>query len=248
VPSVGNVAGEGAGALRCLVVDDETPARDELAYLLLDDPRVGSVRCAQSAAQALKVLADEAVDVVFCDIRMPGLDGVEFAKIVTRFASPPQLVFVTAFDEHAVDAFDLGATDYVMKPVRAGRVSEAVRRVATSGAGEHAVEDDETIPVDLAGVTRFLLRSQVRYVTAQGDYARLHTDAGEHLVRTPLSMLEERWSSVGFLRIHRSALVSLAHIDEVRSLDGRMTVRLGDAELPVSRRHTRDLRDRLAQR
>lgn len=232
--------------LRVLVVDDEAPARDELAYLLAEDPRVGSVRCAASAALALKLLGDEAVDVVFCDIKMPGLDGMELARVVTRFADRPQIVFVTAYDDHAVDAFELQATDYVMKPVRASRVAEAVRRVVMSG-GDHVSEEDETICVELAGVTRFVRRSQVRFVEAQGDYARLHTATESHLVRTPISMLEDRWAEAGFVRIHRSTLVCLLHVDEVRTVDGRMSVRLGADELPVSRRHTRDLRDRLAQ-
>jgi DNA-binding LytR/AlgR family response regulator len=231
--------------LRVLVVDDEAPARDELSFLLAEDSRVGSVRSAASAALALKLLSDAPVDAIFCDIKMPGLDGMELARIVSRFAERPKIVFVTAYDDHAVDAFELQATDYVMKPVRASRVAEAVRRVVSSGAGGEVAED-ETIPVDLAGVTRFVRRSQVRFVEAHGDYARLHTAGAHHLVRTPLSVLEERWGGAGFVRIHRSTLVALAHIDEVRSVDGRMTVVLGHDELPVSRRHTRELRDRLS--
>jgi DNA-binding LytR/AlgR family response regulator len=234
--------------LRVLVVDDEEPAREELAFLLRDDSRIDVVRTARSAAQALKQLNDEPFDVVFCDIKMPGLDGVELARVVARFAQRPQIVFVTAYDDHAVDAFDLQATDYVMKPVRADRLAEAVRRVVTAGAPDTAAGDDETIAVELAGVTRFVRRSQVRFVEAQGDYARLHTSTESHLVRTPLSVLEERWAQVGFVRIHRSTLVALAHIEEVRVSDGRTTVRLGRDELLVSRRHARALRDELSRR
>ena len=236
-----------AGLLRALVVDDEAPAREELAYLLGNDRRVGDVRCASSGAEALRLLAAEPVDVVFCDLKMPGLQGMELARVLARFAVRPRIVFVTAYDEHAVEAFELQATDYVMKPVRAGRLAEAVRRVVMSGAGAPDT-GDETIPVELAGVTRFVSRSQVRYVEAQGDYARLHTATGSHLVRVPMSALEERWADAGFVRIHRSTLVSLRHIDEVRVADGRCSVRLGPDELLVSRRHTRELRDRVARR
>ena len=243
-----DVAPGPAERLRVLVVDDEAPARDELAYLLAEDPRVASVRCAGSAAVALRMLADQTVDAVFCDVKMPGLDGMELARIVTRFSERPQIVFVTAYDEHAVDAFDLQATDYLMKPVRASRVAEAVRRVVNSGAGDAGTIEDETMPVELAGVIRFVRRSHVRYVEAQGDYARLHTSTESHLVRTPLSVLEERWAPAGFVRIHRSTLVCLAHVDEVHTVDGRMSVVTGGVELPVSRRHTRDLRDRLSER
>jgi DNA-binding LytR/AlgR family response regulator len=88
----------------------------------------------------------------------------------------------------------------------------------------------------------------VRYVEAQGDYARLHTATGSHLLRTSLAVLEERWADAGFVRIHRSVLVSLAHVDEMRLIDGHTTLRVGRDELPVSRRHTRELRDRLVAR
>lgn len=243
----GGPAGDARERLRALVVDDEAPAREDLAYLLREDARIGTVRTAPSAAHALKCLNDEPFDVVFCDIKMPGLDGMELARVIARFVDPPQIVFVTAYDDHAVDAFELQAADYVMKPVRADRLAKAVRRVVTAGSQDPAAADDETISVELAGVTRFLRRSQVRYVEAQGDYARLHTAEGSHLLRTPLSTLARRWADAGFVRIHRSTLVALAHIDEVRHVEGRCTVRLGEEVLPVSRRHTRELRDRLVR-
>lgn len=104
---------------------------------------------------------------------------------------------------------------------------------------------DERIPVELAGVTRYLRRSQVRYVVAQGDYARLHTATGSHLVRIPLTVLEDRWAAAGFVRIHRSTLVALRHVDEVRLEGGRFSVRLGPVSLPVSRRYGRSLRELL---
>lgn len=231
--------------LRVLIVDDEAPAREDLAFLLRADARVGKVRAAHSAAQALKYLNDEPVDVVFCDIKMPGLDGIELARVVAHFIDRPQIVFVTAYDDHAVAAFELQATDYLMKPVRADRLAEAVRRVVTAGNPEQSAVEDETIPVELAGVTRFVRRSQIRYVEAQGDYARLHLARESHLLRTPLASLEERWGDAGFVRIHRSTLVALAHVDELRLADGRCSVRLGSDVLPVSRRHTRELRERL---
>jgi DNA-binding LytR/AlgR family response regulator len=103
----------------------------------------------------------------------------------------------------------------------------------------------EQIPVELGGVTRFVPVDDITYVEAQGDYARLHTAAGSHLVRIPLSALEERWASRGFVRIHRSHLVALGRIDELRLDAGTTTVRVGDAELAVSRRHARQLRDLL---
>jgi DNA-binding LytR/AlgR family response regulator len=238
--------------LRALVVDDEAPALSELTYLLRHDDRIGDIRTASNGADALRALDSTPVDVVFCDIKMPGLDGMALARVLARFADRPQVVFVTAYDHHAVDAFEVRATDYVMKPVRAARLSEAVRRVVTAMAAANGTDSsgpkvaDETIPVGLGGVTTFIRRSQVRYVQAQGDYARLHTATGSHLVRTSLTTLEERWAEAGFVRIHRSTLVSLPHVDAVITGHGGCKIRLGAVELQVSRRHLRDLRERLS--
>jgi DNA-binding LytR/AlgR family response regulator len=233
--------------LRVLVVDDERPALDELAWLLERDPRVGSVTTTDSSAEALRVLQEGAFDAVFTDIAMPGLTGLELAKVLAHFKAPPPVVFITAHDEHAVDAFELNAVDYVLKPVREDRLAEAVRRVVESG-GESVAATEDSIPVERGGVTRFISRSQVQYVEAQGDYARLHTATGSHLIRSPLTTLEEQWRDAGFVRIHRSLLVALPHVVEVRVDAGRCTVLVGEHELTVSRRHTRQLRDLLVRR
>ena len=229
--------------LQVLVADNEAPAREELAGLLRHDPRIGEVRVAADGLSALRELEEHRLDAVFCDIDLPGLDGLALARLVDRFADRPQVVFVTASGVHAVDAFALRVLDYVLKPVRPHRIAEAVRRVAQAVASAEAA--DESIPIELAGVTRFVRRSEVRYVEAQGDYARLHTARGSHLIRMPLAALAERWAEAGFVRIHRSTLVSLAHIDEVRMLDGHCSVRVGPDLLQVSRRHTHQVRDRL---
>ena len=249
-PDPASAGGAGGARLRALVVDDELPALEELSWLLRQDDRIGDVRTASSGTEALRALEEGPVDVVFSDINMPGLNGMDLARVIARFAQRPKIVFVTAYDQHAVDAFAVDATDYVMKPVRPDRLAEAVRRVVEGAAeppeaGAAAAPEDETIPVELGGVTRFISRSQIRYAQAQGDYARLHTDTGSHLVRIPLTTLEERWGPAGFVRIHRSTLVALPHVREVRMEHGRCTVVLDGAELQVSRRHTRELRDRL---
>ncbi|MFE7413271.1 LytR/AlgR family response regulator transcription factor [Streptomyces laurentii] len=255
--------------LRVLAVDDEAPALGELLYLLRADPRVRSAEGASDATEALRRLGraadagpdrDEAdgVDVVFLDIHMPGLGGLDLARLLGGSARPPLIVFVTAHEGFAVQAFDLEAVDYVLKPVRRERLAEAVRRVhdlvhATSQAAQaaQAAQADRTpeqIPVELGGVTRFVPVDDIAYVEAQGDYARLHTGQGSHLVRIPLSTLEERWAGRGFVRIHRSHLVALARIDELRVDSGATSVRVGAAELAVSRRHARHLRDLLTRR
>jgi DNA-binding LytR/AlgR family response regulator len=234
--------------LRVLVIDDERPALDELTWLLDQDPRVGVVLSTDSAAEALRELQEEQVDAVFLDIAMPGLTGLELARVLSRFKMPPQVVFVTAHDEHAVEAFDLNAVDYVLKPVRNDRLAEAVRRIVDASSGGAPAADDDSIAVELGGVTRFVSRAEVRYVEAQGDYARLHTASGSHLLRVPLTLLEQEWREAGFVRIHRSLLVALSYVEEVRFDTGRCTVVLGGQELVVSRRHTRELRDLLVRR
>jgi DNA-binding LytR/AlgR family response regulator len=235
-------------SLRVLVVDDEAPALDELVFLLGRDPRIGSVVPAGSAAEALRVLQEESVDAVFTDIRMPGLTGIDLARVLSRFRTPPPVVFITAYDEHAVDAFELDAVDYLLKPVRDERLAESVRRVVEAAGGAATGGDQENIPVELGGVTRFIARGEVRYAEAHGDYARLHTAEGHHLIRTPLATLEQDWRDAGFVRIHRSLLVALTYVDEVRVDAGRCTVLVDGTELVVSRRHTRELRDVLVRR
>ncbi|MDH6539070.1 LytTR family DNA-binding domain-containing protein [Streptomyces sp. SPB4] len=272
--------------LRVLAVDDEKPLLEELLYLLRSDPRVRSAEGACDATGALRRITralesgpdgPDGIDVVFLDIQMAGLTGLDIARLLGGFARPPLIVFVTAHEGFAVQAFDLKAVDYVLKPVRPERLAEAVRRArallgrpdeaqqpapepavpdrrtpvppAGTGTGAGAVERvPEQIAVELGGVTRFVAIADIAYVEAQGDYARLHTDGGSHLVRIPLSTLEERWAARGFVRIHRRHLVALGRIDELRMEAGTTSVRVGSAELQVSRRHARDLRDLLMRR
>jgi two-component system, LytTR family, response regulator LytT len=261
--------------LLVLAVDDEAHGLDELTYLLGQNPQVRRVIGAYDAAEALRVIRGSdsetkqrleqglcPVDAVFADISMPGLSGLELAQVINAFRDKPQLVFVTGLSEEAVTAFELGALDYIVKPPQQARVDMAVDRVAKfralSAAPQTPVggildqrEDDEVIPVELAGTTKLVPRSTVRYVEAQGDYARLHTAEGSHLVRIPLAQLEERWADAGFIRIHRSFLVSLPLVTELRMGSSGYTVVVGtgsdEKELPVSRRHTRELKDRLVR-
>jgi DNA-binding LytR/AlgR family response regulator len=258
-------------SLRVLAVDDEAPALEDLVYLLRSDPRIAHVEAVTDATKALRVLhramdAGQPLDAVFLDIRMPGLDGLDLARVLSRFAQPPPVIFVTAHQQPAVEAFELKALDYLLKPVRAERLAESVHRIVhevwdsktaqeptapTPSQSANATPPemgDEVIPVELGGVTRFIRLADIRYVEAHGDYARLHTATGSGLVRAALNGLEERWRSAGFVRIHRSHLVSLGHIDELRLEDGHLSVTIGGAVLPVSRRHARHLRQLLVRR
>jgi len=247
--------------LRALAVDDEPPSLEELLYLLDADPRVSSVEGASDATAALRRInralesgpdGDEGIDVVFLDIHMPGLDGLDMARLLAGFAKPPLVVFVTAHEGFAVQAFDLKAVDYVLKPVRRERLAEAVRRAVEQMDAAPLIPvhepDPDHISVELGGVTRFVAVEDITHAEAHGDYARLHTAQGSHLVRIPLSTLEERWRSRGFVRIHRRHLVALGHISELRLDAGTVSVLVDSVELQVSRRHARELRDLLMRR
>jgi DNA-binding LytR/AlgR family response regulator len=232
-----------------LAVDDERPALAELAHVLRHDPRVARVLTASHALEALRTLDSVAVDAVFLDIRMSGLSGLELARVLGRYADAPAIVFVTAYETAAVEAYELGAVDYVLKPVRGERVAEALRRVIALQCMSPGAEDETSIVVELGRTSQRINVSDVRWVQAQGDYSRLHTDGGSHLVRVPISVLEERWASRGFVRVHRSHLVALAHVKELRAdQSGGYVVRVGDVGLRVSRRYVQPLKQRLLKR
>jgi DNA-binding LytR/AlgR family response regulator len=235
--------------LSVLAVDDESPALDELVYLLQHSSMASHVRAVSSATDALHHLHHERYDVVLLDIAMPGMDGLELARVVAQFSHPPAIVFVTAHEEHALAAFDVGGSGYLLKPVTQERLVMALRRVAPShqeGPEDNAAFD--TIAVEIGTLTRMVARDDVAWVESSGDYVRLHLrDGAQHLVRLPMSVLEERWRDHGFARIHRSYLVSLRAIREVRTSQGHTVVGVGAFDLPVSRRHSKELRDRLVR-
>jgi DNA-binding LytR/AlgR family response regulator len=232
-----------------LVVDDEAPSRDELAYLLGTFPRIRPVHVARNSNEAFRLLQMRRYDVVFLDVRMPSLNGVELARVLRRFAAPPAIVFVTAYEEYAVQAFEVRAIDYLLKPVSRARLGAALdRALGCSPDGPEFPSEDEdslaVIPVETTGRIRLIDRLQVCRVEAEGDYVRLHlVDGSTHLVRIPISHLEEKWSEHGFIRIHRGHLVPIARITEFATAGGNHTVVVAGRVLPVSRRHARQVRD-----
>jgi DNA-binding LytR/AlgR family response regulator len=248
-------------SLTVLAVDDEAPALDELVYLLGQHPAVGRVHGASDATAALRQLHEDDVDAVFLDINMPGLSGLELAGVLANFAAPPRIVFVTAHDDKAVAAFDVGAVDYLLKPIRRNRLDEAVRRVCAAirnadpapAAIDERDQAPDVVPAEVGGVTHLIHRDSIGWVEAEGDYARLHATTGNYLVRIPLTTLETRWAEAGFQRVHRSYLVALRMVTGMRTANGTVTVRLSPngsspaVELPVSRRQVRELRDRLVR-
>jgi DNA-binding LytR/AlgR family response regulator len=253
-----------AEGLRVLAVDDEQPQLQDLARLLRDSPSVDTVECAQDGRDALMKLSSQPFDAIFLDVRMPDLDGLELAKVLRRFASPPQLVFVTAYESAAVDAFELHALDYLLKPVGRGRLQEALDRVASAilvAAGENGQAasargranggDSEIVAVAnlrSPGSTRLIPRSAILYVQSHGDFVRIVVEDGRYLLRATLTDLEHRWSQYGFVRVHRQYLANLNKAVELQpQLGGTALLSFGHGlTVPVARRHVAELGRRLA--
>jgi DNA-binding LytR/AlgR family response regulator len=232
-----------------LIADDEAPALDELEFLLRRDPRIGVIHRANSGAEAIQILNSATVGAAFLDIHMPGLSGFDLARAIRRFAVQPGIVFVTADEDKALEAFDLEATGYLLKPVAERKLERAISRIigAADAAAPAPVTANETITAMVGSSLRRIRRADVRYVQAQGDYARLHTDQASYLVRIPISDLEQQWSQDGYLRVHRSFLVAIDSVTSLR-LGSHPLITVAGVDLPVSRRLLPSVRDALAAR
>jgi two-component system, LytTR family, response regulator LytT len=234
-------------SLRVAIVDDEAPARSELRYLL-GAHAVEVVAEAAGAAEAVRVLESAPLDVVFLDVEMPGADGIALARALAQKGDAPAVVFVTAHADYAVEAFAVEAFDYLVKPVdpeRLGRVLDRLeareRRGATPLPGR--------IPVVAGGGLELLELELIVYVSADGDYSRVHTFDRSYLSTASLRELEESLPTERFARVHRSYLVNLAKVSAVRRVEpDRLRLALDDAqrtELDVARRQTRRVRELL---
>jgi DNA-binding LytR/AlgR family response regulator len=246
--------------LTILAVDDERTPLEDLARLLRDTPHVGTVECAFDGHDALLKASAQAYDAIFLDVRMPDLDGLELGRVLRRFARPPQLVFVSAYDSSAVEAFELRALDYLRKPVGRRRLEEAVSRVlaavegsepgptaapsAPPGGGDHEMVAVANL---IGGATRLLPRGSIQYVQSYGDFVRIVTADGRYLLRSTLSEIERRWSPYGFVRVHRQYVANLRNAVELRPmLGGTAELSFGDGQtVPVARRHAVGLARRL---
>jgi two-component system response regulator AlgR len=208
--------------LRLVVVDDEELARLRLRALVEanEAPRARVVGEAAGTAQALAMLATTPCDAVLLDIRMPGPDGLQLAAELQRRPNPPMVVFVTAHDDHALQAFDVAAVDYLTKPVRRERLAAALQRVASRRMAAAPVDAAPDVPVivvsDRGRIVRVPL-AEVLYLKAELKYVTLRTALHSYVLDESLSDLEQRVGE-GFLRVHRNALVALR---AVRALERR---------------------------
>jgi DNA-binding LytR/AlgR family response regulator len=234
--------------LSILAVDHEGPSLGELSFLLRSSTLVAEVVVASTATDALLRLSDTRFDLVLLDVRIPGLGGLELARLLTRFSEPPIVVFVTADESYALQAFDVGAAGYLLKPLDRDRLERILRRAAATVSEMVDGTDLDTVAVESAGCTTMVSRREITWVEAAGDYVRLHMREGtSHLFRSPISTLEQHWSDHGFVRIHRSYLVSVRDIREFRTEAAHASVIVAGRRLPVSRRHLREMRNRVVR-
>jgi two-component system, LytTR family, response regulator LytT len=251
-----------ADRLTILAVDDEHTQLEDLARMLRRSPAVEDVECAFDGRDALVKASAHRYDAVFLDVRMPDLDGLELGRVLRRFASPPQLVFVSAYDSAAVDAFELRALDYLRKPVGRQRIEEALERVAlavesaereavsdTRHQTPHQPGDSEMVAVAKAhsGSTRLISRGSILYVQSHGDFVRIVTEDDRYLLRATLNEIERRWERFGFARVHRQYLANLTQAAELCPLlGGTAEIAFADGQtIPVARRHVAELGRRL---
>ena len=238
--------------LRAMIVDDEAPARSELRYLLEQTGRIESIVEASSVREAIERYIENRVDVMFLDISMPKTDGMQLAEGLRKYKTSPAIVFVTAYSEYALDAFNVDAVDYLMKPVEMDRLNQALDKV--QGGAKPASQPKaytERIPVEKAGRKILLPIDQVRYIEAKDDYSCIYTDKDHYLSTISLAQFENKLAPKGFFRAHRSYIVNLQYIDSVdgsKSGNGNLQLTISgikDKKISVSRRRVSDLKKKL---
>jgi two-component system, LytTR family, response regulator AlgR len=240
--------------LKILIVDDEAPARERLRSLLAEIADVEVSGEAANGKEALNRTHELAPDVVLLDVRMPGMDGLEAARHLNILDEPPAVIFTTAYDQYAVEAFEAHAVGYLLKPVRqeqlaaaltrAGRLTRAqLQKLAASGEGERR----HHIAARHRDGVRLIPIEEVQYFLADQKYTTVRHLKGEDLIEDSLRLLESEFGSA-FVRVHRNALVGVRHLERIeRTAEGQYFVHLRgcEAPLPVSRRLAGELKERL---
>jgi two-component system response regulator LytT len=231
--------------LKALVCDDEAPARSEMRYMLGEAGGVEVAGEASNALEALQLIKNYPFDVVFLDIDMPGLSGMQLAEVLASLDRQPAVIFVTAYSEHAVKAFEVAATDYLVKPVELPRLKQALDRLAPAEGPARV----ERVPVEKAGKKLLLAVEDIYYIMAKDDYSYLYTDGERYLSTISLSQLETKLEPRGFFRVHRRFLVNLSQVKEVVPMyGGTLLLTLKDkasTQVPVSRRRVPSLKKAL---
>jgi two-component system LytT family response regulator len=264
-PAPARRVGPSAPPVRAILADDEPRARQFLEHLLAEHEEIELVGSAKSGAEALALIEREAPAVAFLDIHMPDLSGLEVARHL-RGAGAPIVVFTTAYDQHAIEAFELAALDYLLKPIKRERLAETVRRVVDDARGrgtgarqEEAVrtalespglkerlEPLRRLPVRHRRDVRLLDLEQVSRIVSRDRLVLACAEGREYLVDYTLQELETRLPEGRFVRVHRAALVNLDAIESYGGEDGVLVLRLKDGtRVEASERRAAEVRRRL---
>lgn len=248
---------------RVLIADDEPLARERLRMLLAERPELEIVGEAEDGAAAVEAILRERPELIFLDIRMPELDGIEVARALAAEAEegapPPVIVFVTAYDEYALRAFEVNARDYLTKPVDRERLGEALDRALAQRSSPaldpslvaflESLRRERAFPVrflvrDARGGLYFVRADDVEWVEAEENYVRLHAAGRSHLVRDTMTAFRAKLDPARFVRVHRSAIVNVDRIARVEPYArGEYTLTLADGtKITSSRAHSDDLR------
>lgn len=254
-----------ADGIRVLVVDDEAPARQRLIDLLAKDAQIATILEAANGKAAVEIIARESPDLVFLDVQMPELDGLQVIEAVGVTAMP-LTVFVTAYDQHAIRAFEANALDYLLKPFSDERLEAALAR-AKARHGERSLREFgqsvlrvlsarpltgrylDRLVVKSAGSTRFIRVADIDWIDSAGVYVNLHVAGKELLYRAALNELSATLDPMRFVRVHRSAIVNIDSIVELQPIShGEFELVLKDGHRPrVSRTYRTELEKRLGQ-
>lgn len=250
--------------LKALIVDDEYPARQELRHLLQNMEEIQVVGEATSAQEALALIKAMDYALVFCDIQMPGLSGLDLARQLGQLERPPSLIFTTAYPEYAVQAFEVNAVDYLIKPIAPARLRQAIQKVLRlreqNGGG---AEGEEVLspswprpqqrlgrlPVEKQGRTILIREEDIIYAFTKNDSVFIRAQDERYSSRFTLKELEERLPDPPFFRTHRCYIVNLAKVQEIIPFfNGTFTLTVSDGqrtEIPVSRNQAKKLKSLL---
>jgi two-component system, LytTR family, response regulator len=245
--------------IKALIIDDEAPAREIVKHYLKDFENIEISGECQDGFSGLKLISDIKPDLVFLDIQMPKLTGFEMLEVLEE---KPEIIFTTAFDNHAIRAFELNAVDYLLKPFHKERFDEAVKKAIAKLTIGSANENKDSptlmkIPVPQGPLSRIVVRkgnsiniipvNQVRYVEAQDDYIMIYHTGGKALKQQTMKFYEENLPKAGFVRIHRSYIVRIEEINRIEpyTKDNYVAVLHSGEKLPVSRAGYKHLKEEL---
>lgn len=231
--------------LKAIIVDDEAPARSELKHLLSELGQIEVVAEAASVRKAVEKLKEHPCDVLFLDVSMPETTGLKLADALQRLSFPPAVVFITAHSEFALDAFNVSATDYLLKPVEPERLAQAVSRVREHMSLQIKAQKAARVPCEKGNKKIFVGVDRIRFVMANDDYTLLQTDDNRYFCNIGLTSMEKRLEGHGFFRVHRSYLANLQMVEKVELQSGGsllLTLNGMEEKVPVSRRRAAALR------